>query len=239
MSVNTQYNNYYNYNNASNAYTVQAKYASESVKATGSYLEITGDSYGSKYGAGTDGADISSQARELLERSRSLDVFSCIFPNNNVGSGQYKSLSTIQNEFMSDFSSFSSTFGSIAGMYGMGSGDSVTMGLDGKGGMTVGSNNSELASNIGSAMGIDKMTSQFALMAARAALVDAGSTVDGFQDQYDQDPVGAIEDNIDALKERLLGFRTVGSGGSMQYGFMRDADIEYSSTTADYTVSAA
>lgn len=234
MAISTEYTTSY----AASLYAAQSTRAAQSTESAGSFLEITGDVSGSKYASGTDAVDISSQAREMLERSRSLDVFSCIFPNNNVASGQYKSLDTIQNEFMSDFSDFSAMFGGMSGMFGMGAGQSVTMGLDGKGGMTVGGSDEALAAKMGGAM-TETMTSRFAVMAARAALVDAGHTLDGFGEQYGNNPVGAIEDNIDALKERLLGFRTVGGDGQMQYGFMRNGGVEYSSTTAGYGAAAA
>lgn len=232
MAISNEYTNNY----AASLYAAQSTRSTQSTSTTGSFLEITGDASGNKYNA--DSIDISSQARGMLERARNLDVFSCIFPNNNVASGQYKSLDTVQNEFMSDFSNFSSSFGALAGLYGMGSGQSITMGLDGKGGMTVGGSDEALANKFSGATS-EAMTSKFAIMAARAALVDAGNTLDGFDSQYSQDPVGAIEANIDALKERLLGFRTVGGDGQMQYGFMREQEIEYSSTEVDYTVAAA
>lgn len=234
MAISNDYTNSY----AASLYAAQSTHSTQATSATGSILEITGNASGSKYDAGSDSVDISSQARALLERSRSLDVFSCIFPNNNVASGQYKSLDTLQSEFMSDFSDFSSAFSSIAGLSGMGAGQSVTMGLDGKGGMTIGGSDEALAAKIGGAA-TETMTSRFAVMAARAALVDAGNSLDGFGTQYAQDPVGAIEANIDALKERLLGFRTVASDGEMQYGFMREEEMEYSSTTNTYSVAAA
>lgn len=234
MNVSDYYNNYA----ASNAYSAQSAYSTQSVKGTASFLEITGDASGSKYASGADGVDISTQARELLDRARNLDVFSCIFPNNNVASGKYKSLDTLQSEFMSDFSSFSSAFGGIASSMGMTSADNITMGLDGKGGMTFSGSDDALASKLSGAMGSETTTARFAVMAARAALVDAGYTLDGFENQYNQDPVGAIEDNIDALKERLLGFRTTASGGQMQYGFMRDVDFEYSENTAEYELGS-
>ena len=61
----------------------------------------------------------------------------------------------------------------------------------------------------------------------------------GVQEAFAEDPVKAGQDNIDALKARLLGFRTVASGGTMQYGFQRTEEFEYSETTASYQTSAA
>lgn len=221
------------YSSINNPYSVQ----STSVSGAASFFETTGNASGSKYASGTDSASISSSAQELLQRAKNLDVFSCIFPNNNVASSNYKSLSTIQDEFMSDFNSFASSLSSIASLSGMTSADTLSIGLNGTGGLTVDSNNSSLASSTSSALNSGTTTARFAVMAARAALADAGYTLDGFSSQYSEDPVAAIENNIDELKERLLGFRTVTSGGETAYGFQREEEFEMSETTASYSAN--
>jgi hypothetical protein len=106
------------------------------------------------------------------------------------------------------------------------------MGLDGKGGMLV--EGEDGAANKVSSSVNSTTTARFAVMAARAALADAGYTVDGFADSYASDPYAAIRNNIGSLEERLLGFRTRVGGGTAQYGFMRDAEIEYSGTTSGH-----
>lgn len=232
MSVNN-YTDYLATYGASGAYKSQASFSVESFKSSASYLEITGDLSGSKYARGADSVDLSGEVQDMLDRIRSLDVFSCIFPNNDPRQ-KTKSLGEVENDFMSDFYDFAGAFGKMSGMLGMTGSDSVTMGLDGKGGMTFDSSSSEYANAFAGAFGNETMTARFAVMAARASLADAGYTVDGFQQAYAQDPVRAIEDNIGALKERLLGFRTVGSGANMQYGFVREGEIEYSKVTAGY-----
>ena len=215
---------------ASNAY---ASASAASIKLSGSYLDITGDVSGSRYAGGADKADISSAARELLDRINSLDVFSCIFPDNNPTRG-VRSLVGVESDFMADFASFADAMGGLVG-----DGGPVIMGLDGKGGMLV--EGEDGAVNRVSSSVNSTTTARFAVMAARAALADAGHTVDGFADSYASDPYSAIRDNIGALEERLLGFRTRVGGGTAEYGFMRDAEIEYSATTAGYgqTVSPA
>lgn len=213
---------------ATNAYAASQ---TTSVKAAGSYLDITGDLNGSRYAQGADSADISSMARELLDRINNLDIFSCIFPDNNPTKG-VKSLGDVTNDFMADFQSFAGAMGGLVGDSG-----SVIMGLDGKGGMII--EGEDGAVNRVSSSVTSTTTARFAVMAARAALMDAGSTVDGFADAYASDPYSAIQNNIGALEDRLLGFRTKVGGGNAQYGFMRDAEIEYSETTASYGQSAA
>ncbi len=222
--------------NLANTYGAQSlfgAYASQSttsVKASGSYLDITGGLGGSRYTSGVDSVDVSSMAREMLDRINNLDVFSCIFPDNNPAKGT-KSLGDVAGDFMSDFSSFAGMMGGIVGDSG-----TVTMGLDGKGGMTI--QGDDAAVNRASSAVTSTMTARFAVMAARAALVDAGQTVDGFSGAYASDPYAAIKDNIGALEDRLLGFRTQIGNGSAQYGFMRDAEIEYSETTTNYGTSS-
>ena len=227
MNINT--NNYY----MNQAYRTQASYSTETVKGSGSYFEVTGGLYGNKYAQGSDSVELSTEVQDAIDRIKNLDVFSCIFPDNNP-TKPYKSLDEVENDFMSDFKDFSSAFGMMGSAFGMSGSDSISMGLDGKGGMNITGSDPALAGKFAGAFGNETMTARFAVMAARASLADAGYTVDGFKDAYAQDPVKAIEDNIDALKERLLGFRTTGSGGTMQYGFERPYDYEYSKTTVNY-----
>lgn len=226
-----------NTNYAAAMYGASASYQTtrSSLNVSGSYLEITGGLNGS-YLNTEDGADISEKARELADRIRELDVFKVIFPDNDARQ-KTKSLDEVEGDFLSDFNNFAGTWSTMAAMMGIGASQSFTMGLDGEGGMTVQGTDASAASNIQSAFNQNStMVSRFAVMAARAALADAGDTLDGFQDAYASDPYSAITDNIDALKERLLGFRTVAGEGTMQYGFVRDfnLDIDFSSTTVAY-----
>lgn len=206
--------------------------------ADGSFLEIMGGTNGSKYGV-ADTVDVSSSARELLDRVRNLDVFSFIYPNNDA-TKKTKSLGEVKNDFLSDFNDFSSFFGQMSGMLGLDAGDTFTMGLDGVGGMTVSGTDAGAAAKLQQGFSANEtMTARFALMAARAALTDAGATEPGFANAYAQDPVAAIADNIDALKERLLGFRTVAGGGETRYGFVRGADGEIDCAAETGTYQAA
>lgn len=220
------------------AYRTSAAYQTQNVSISGSYLEITGGSLNSGQAVGEDGVDISETARELLDRIRDLDVFSIIYPNKDPRQN-VKSLSQVQDDFMADFYDFSAAFGAMAGAMGASGSDSFVMGLDGVGGMTVEGSSEAMAAKLQSGFnGNSTMVSRFAVMAARAALVDAGNTVPGFKDAYASDAPGAISDNIAALKERLLGFRTVAGDGTMQYGFMRDFELQYGSTSAAYSAAA-
>ncbi len=215
------------------SYSVQQSQAQFSI--SGSYLEITGN----QPTTSADKTNISDMAKELLDRAKKLDVFSCIFPNNDV-SKQYKSLDDVENDFFGDFNSFASSFGSLFSGLDLGSAG-LTMGLNGKGGVNV-EGEEGAANKVQSAFnGSSTAVSRFAVMAARAALVDARSSVDGFDSSYSQDPVAAITDNIDALKERLLGFRTVADSSGMSYGFVRQfsASIQYSETSVSWGAAAA
>lgn len=237
MAIDTSYYSY-----AASAYQTSATYKTTqaNINISGSYFEVTGDANGSYYKNIEDGVSVSDTAKELLERIRDLDVFKCIFPNNDARQ-KTKSLNEVEGDFLSDFNDFSSAFGKMSAMMGYDASSALTMGLDGQGGMTASGEDSAMAGKFAGAFnGNSTMVARFAVMAARASLADAGYTVDGFKEAYAEDPVQAIKDNIDALKERLLGFRTTASGGKMQYGFERpyEVDIDYSSTTASYTTTA-
>lgn len=235
MNMNTAYG-MMNYMNAYATAGVSSTNASLSI--TGTYLQMTGSTSGSYFADNLDDtANISSTARELADRVKNLDVFSCIFPDNNA-TKKTKTLGEVENDFMGDFNHFADAFGSMFNMLGLNSAASFTMGLDGVGGMTVQSGDD--AATAGKLQSLftqnSTFTARFAVMAARGALADAGYTLDGFKEQYADDPFAAIENNIDALKQRLLGFRANASEGTMQYGFEREINlkIEYSSTTAKY-----
>jgi hypothetical protein len=219
------------YTNALSAYRTQA---AGKTSSAGSYLEIMGGTGGAKQAA--DSADISSSARDMLARVKNLDVFSLIYPNNDA-TKQTKTLGEVKNDFLGDFNDFSSFFGQMSSMMGLDAGDSFTMGLDGVGGMTVSGTDAGAAAKLQQGFSANStLTARFAVMAARAALTDAGATEPGFADAYAQDPVAAIENNIAALKERLLGFRTVAGGGETQYGFVRNgnAEIDFADDTGTY-----
>lgn len=229
-------NNYY-----LNAYAASASYSNGNFNLSGSYLEITG---GMSSASKADGVDLSDTVKELTNRLKELDVFKTIFPNDDIR-GKAKSLDTISGEFNNDFSGFASMFGKLTSMLGLDSSQTFTMGLDGKGGMTVDGSDKSMTDKLSSFVNNGSSSSQtmiarFAVMAARGALTDAANTVDGFKDAYAQDPFQAIVDNIDALKERLLGFRTEAGNGTMNYGFMRSFSMkfEYSATTASYQTGA-
>lgn len=226
-----------NVNSSSVQSAYQAAYMQQaSFSFSASYLEITGNT---STVAAKDDLNISDLAKQLLERSKSLDVFKCIFPDGDV-SKQYKSLDEVEGDFNKDFMNFSSMFGSMLSSMGL-EGSGLTIGLDGKGGLTVTGEDGTAQKVQSSLGGNSTVVARFAVMAARAALVDARTSVDGFDSAYSEDPVGAITDNIDSLKELLLGFRTVSDSSGMSYGFMREfsASIEYSSTTVSWGAAAA
>ncbi len=179
-------------------------------------------------------------AKQMAERIRNLDVFSVIFKDNDVRK-RTLSLDEVENDFMGDFNNFASMFGQLSGAMGIDSSESYTIGLNGVGGLTVSGTDSETAGNIQKTLGNQTTVARFAIMAARAALTDAKYTLNGFEGAYADDPYSAISNNIDALKDRLLGFRTTGSGGNMQYGFIRDFEmnIDYSSTSVSYESTQA
>lgn len=220
------------------AYQRSSSVTTGSMNIAGSYLEITGGVNG-RYDT-EDKAEISNMAKEMAQRIKDLDVFSVIFKDNDVRK-RTQSLSEVETDFMNDFNSFASMFGKVSGAMGIDSSESYTIGLNGVGGLTVTGSNGETAENIQKTLGNQTTVARFAVMAARAALTDAGYSLDGFKESYANDPYAAIKDNIGELKDRLLGFRTTGAGGSMQYGFIRDfeAQIDYSSTTVEYTAAQA
>lgn len=215
-----------------NAYNASAAYQTTktTVNIKGSYLDITG---GASAATGVqDGVDLSDQVQEMLDRIKNLDVFKIIYPNSDPRQ-KTKSLDEVKSDFMADFNDFSGTFGKMSALMGLDSSQSFTMGLNGVGGMTVeggvGADKLQSAFNNNSTL-----VARFAVMAARGSLADAGESVPGFKEAYAQDPVAAIKDNIGALKDLLLGFRTVSNADGMSYGFMRDfeLDIEHTTTSA-------
>ena len=210
--------------------------SSTTFSMSGSYLEITG---GASSVNSADKADVSETANQLLERIRELDIFKIIFPNSDA-TKDTKSLDEVEGDFQNDFMNFSDSFGKMSQLMGLGAG-SFTMGLNGTGGMSVGGSDENMASklqNMFNKPGNETTVARFAVMAARAALVDAKTSVPGFEQAYAQDPVGAIKGNIDSLKDLLLGFRTQASDGEMSYGFMRDFEVKYSSATVSYAASS-
>ena len=224
---------------ASQASSVYASMQKAEFSFSASYLEITGGAAKASRAGGEDELQVSDLARQLLERARDLDVFKIICPNSDV-SKPYKSLNDVEKDFNQDFMNFTGSFASMFATLGL-DGKNLTMGLNGTGGVDVGGEG-DAAQKVQSAFnGSNTMVSRFAVMAARAALVDARTSVPGFESDYASDPVAAIKANIGDLKDLLLGFRTVAGGEGMSYGFMRDVSInfEYSSTTVAWGAAAA
>lgn len=207
-----------------------ASYLRAGASLSASYLEITGTLAPAK---SQDSLDLSGVAKELWQRAKDLDIFKIIYPNGDVGK-QYKSLDEVEADFTDDFKRFASLFASLSGALGLDSSAPLTMGLNGVGGVDV-AGDGGAAEKVREAFAkSETMVSRFAVMAARAALVDARSSVSGFASAYSQDPVAAIKDNIDSLKELLLEFRVVAGGGGTVYGFVRESgvDIQYSALAA-------
>ncbi len=231
------YQNYLSaYNNNSSAANRYANNANQANETSGldalfgnrsAHTSTTNSFYSAE-----DSASVSSVARDLQERIQNLDVFSIIYPNNDARKSA-KSLDEVQSDFFADFADFSNAFSSISDALAL-DGQSYTIGLNGTGGLSVSGDDAEKAGQLaetlnGKSGSTSVMTARYAVMAARAALVDAGSTLDGFSDAYANDPYAAIQNNIGALKERLLGFRTVSGEDGMQYGFMRDGELDLTS----------
>jgi hypothetical protein len=195
-------------------------------KISGSLLDIRGGTSQAQIQAGQDGVDISTAARELANRLRELDAFSVIHPNSDPRRAT-KTLDEVKSDFLNDFASFAGAFGNLPSLTGRDSGQTFILRLDGVGGLAVdGGDGSAIAEKLGGLFNDDRLTSRFAVMAARAALVDAGETLDGFRNDYAADPFAAIKDNIDALKERLLGFRARIADDGVDYGFRRGFELE-------------
>ena len=210
-----------------------------SLKVSGSLLELKGGISSAPETA--DSLAISQIAREMANSLKELDVFSCIFPNADP-CRETKTLEEVESDFQGDFAGFAGMFAEVSSMLGLDSGQSFVMGLDGVGGMIVdgtGQRAEGMATRLeGLFKGNQTLVSRFAVMAARAALTDAADTVEGFRSAYESDPVAAIKDNIDELKERLLGFRTRAGGETVHYGFMRDCELEIAYSTSSLTSTA-
>lgn len=208
-----------------------ASSASLSLQLSGSYLELKGGA-----GAG-DSLSVSATARELSERLKELDVFKIIFPDSDPRR-KAKTLEEIESDFLGDFSAFSDTWRGLVSSLKLEPGQSFVMGLDGVGGMTV--EGDAMAGQVGRLFNDSSVAvARFAVMAARAALVDAADTLEGFKDDYNSDPFAAVKDHIDGLKERLLGFRVQTGGAEAAYGFMRDFELEISASASSLAVGAA
>ncbi|MDR2392214.1 MAG: hypothetical protein LBE84_11125 [Planctomycetota bacterium] len=217
---------------------IESIYAS--LKVSGSLLELKGGI--SSASATPDSLTISQTAREMTNRLKELDVFSCIFPDADPRRTT-KTLEEVESDFQGDFASFASMFAKLSSMISLDSGQSFAMGLDGVGGMIVdgtGQGGEGMATRLEGLFNNNQtLVSRFAVMAARAALADAADTVAGFRSAYESDPVAAVKDNIDGLKERLLGFRTLAGEETVHYGFMRGFELEIAYSAASLASSAA
>ncbi|MDR1518804.1 MAG: hypothetical protein LBU23_01490 [Planctomycetota bacterium] len=219
------------------ALLAQISSVSANLKVSGSLLDVRGGTGQAGLQTGRDSADLSATARELANRVKELDVFSIIHPNSDPRR-KTKTLDEVESDFLGDFASFANA---LSALPGLDSGQTLTLGLDGVGGVAVnGGEESGLAGKAASLFNHNgALVGRFAVMAARAALVDAGDTLNGFKDDYASDPFAAIKNNIDALKERLLGFRAQAGGGGVNYGFMRDFELEISYSAAGASLGAA
>ncbi|MDR1534183.1 MAG: hypothetical protein LBU64_03690 [Planctomycetota bacterium] len=218
---------------------VTAAYAgSESLqfnlKLSVSRLELKGSAAVSGSLAASDSGEISAAAREMAARCRELDVFKVIFPDSDPRR-QVKTLAEVQADFQADFNHFAEAFGLVSGQLGLEAGQTLTMGLNGVGGLTVtgedSSGSADKAENLFNRN--QTLVSRFAVMAARAALVDAADTIEGFPGAYASDPFAAIKDNLDQLKQRLLGFRVQAGESQTAYGFLRDFELEIAGSSTE------
>ena len=211
-------------------FDVNANSVDVSLRLSGSYLELKGG------GASGDSLAVSAAVRELSERLRELDVFRIILPDSDPRR-KAKTLEEVESDFLGDFSSFADAWRGIASSLGLNPSQSFVMGLDGAGGMTA--EGDAMAGQVSGLFNDSPVAvARFAVMAARAAVVDAADTLEGFRSDYESDPFAAVKDHIDGLKERLLGFRVQTGGAEAAYGFMRGLELDVSVSASSLAIGA-
>lgn len=173
----------------------------------------------------TDGGSATDAIATFAEiRTRyTQDVYELLFPSKaNAGSGSYKTLDEVAGDFENDFNQLTGILGQVFQMAGVSFENTISMSLDGVGGITVSQEggDGDAASTAKSFFsGDNSMVSRFAVMAARGAITQAATSVGGFDAAYQEDPAGAIREYIGDLENLLFGFTLTAGADGMDYHF--------------------
>lgn len=193
--------------------------------ASTTYTTSTTSATTSTAAAGEDAATISMDAFRQLRAKTTQDVIELLFPSyreTTATSSDYKTLDEVEQDFQTDFDQLASLIGSMFQTAGLGQDNAISLSLDGMGGITATQNGTHTAESSAASSLFTRNSStvsQFAVMAARGAIVEAGQSVDGFESAYAEDPAGAIRSYIGDLESLLFGFSMNVGGGNVSYDF--------------------
>jgi len=168
-------------------------------------------------GARGDTAEISALARELSIHIREVTLLTTV--TLGASGRKYKTLDEVASDFEDSLTDFKKLFGEFFGALNLDPSKALTLQLDGKGKVVASGENPQTEAVNRTFSQNDVLVSRFAVMAARAAIVNAADTAPGFREAYETNPPGAIKEYIGELKDRLLGFQMNVSGGNFGWGF--------------------
>jgi len=170
-------------------------------------------------GGREDTADVSAIARELSIHIREMTLLTAVSLGASGANGRkYKTLDEVAADFNDSLADFKKLFGEFFGAMNLDPTKALTLQLDGKGGVTASGDNPQIEAVNRTFRQNDVLVNRFAVMAARAAIVNAAETAPGFKSAYESSPPDAIKEYIGELKDRLLGFQMNVAGG-FEWGF--------------------
>jgi len=166
-----------------------------------------------------DTTAISPETQALLRTRYALGAFEALFEARTGQASRYKTLDEVARDFREDYARLSGLLGPLFKEAGLGERQAIEMRLDGKGHVlaTAGGEDAALVNSLFAAD--PSLVSQFAVMAARGALAQAGETVPGFAGAYAQDPPAAIREYIGDLERLLFAFTLTAGPDGMGYAF--------------------
>ncbi|MBN2712225.1 MAG: hypothetical protein JXR97_07280 [Planctomycetes bacterium] len=166
----------------------------------------------------TDEVSLSDLALNRYEIMKIIDGSDVLF-NQLTSSGETRKTKTLEEvgqDLQEDLAGFQDFFAPVLSALQDSLGaESLTMRLDGKGHVLMGTDSEDV--NMRTELGDNEtFAARFAVIAARSAILDAAANEPGFEQDYKEDAVGAIKKHIDALADRLFGYRMTTEDGIIQ-----------------------
>ena len=168
------------------------------------------------FGSVTDSLDLSAGSLRAYNNNWIANQLFGV-ASETIG-GQYKTLAQVGNDLSEDLFNFTSLANTLFSAAGVTS--PVTLQMNGVGGLTQVSNTADSGKVDsvlnGSAGG--KLTSQFALVAARSAILEAAKDPE-FTSDYNANPPATMEKYEDKLKDLMLNYQLTMDNGNVSSTF--------------------
>ncbi len=144
---------------------------------------------------------------EAMQKSTLATILNMVSGSREDANSGIKTLAQVGQDLQEDLAAFDDLISGIFSAADIDTSQPLTLQADGRGHVLVQSEHKDARAVNDLFAENSVMVSRFMVIAARSSILDAAETEPGFKADYEKDARQAIRTHIDALKERMLGFR--------------------------------